>query len=103
MDILSLMVAAMISLANTNPVFLTATEKGEYYEPTTLTYDASTNRTYAIFIRYQVWGEKYGQYGSYNKSMMGLQVRYIPGNVGMDQMRKDARERAEAFITVVSR
>jgi len=94
------MIALMMVYANNTNFLPTPTEKGDRYFAHQTEYFPAENKTCTVWNRYYVWGEKYGNFGSFNKTILGLQVWCYPGKVSVDEIRKDGRNRADALIVV---
>lgn len=68
-----------------NPsTMLTATQPGSYYQQVKTEYDSTNNKTYGLFIRYDIRGEGHDLY------VLHSQVRILPGSHTAADLAADA-------------
>lgn len=91
------MLEAIIALmmVKVNKIDYTLAPMGEYYEVSDMGYDSTTDTTYGLFSRYYV-------IEGHNIIGRHYQVRPYKGNVTKEDLIKDARDRCDSYVNVVS-
>ncbi len=87
------LLAVMLSLSSAPLQHFTATKMGSYYEQVQTNYDAQTNTTYGMFVRYDVGDSSVGT------NVRNVQIRPMAGQHTKADL--DATAMYDASITFI--